>query len=111
MIYEFKRAKNGYIIEITGNPDDEKDILVSEEGADEHESFVDLLRLIVQDYGPTDGRYAPKRIHITCLPGDKFEGQLDSKMRESLIDFKERIEYALKSDAEAVLESVKGKKL
>jgi len=69
MKLEIKYIENGVILEA-----DKGEIYCYQEQYDnEHDAFVDLLRIIVDNYGPMDSRYSEKRIHIITKHGDKYE--------------------------------------
>lgn len=81
MNFNLRRAKNGLILKITDFVDDEKEEVVFQEKYNEEddvECFADFLRVLNEYYGPSTGRYSPKRIYIRVAPGDKHEDFKDS---------------------------------
>lgn len=92
MKYTFETANNGWIMK-----DDEGNTYVSSEGDDEHEGFLDFIRIITDTIGPMDSRYSEKRIHVMCIPGDKCEEKITGEYREHLEYIKDRITSALKN--------------
>ena len=68
MKFEIKSATNGLILKCM---DDDNEYVVQQECEDEHEAFADFLRTLTDAYGPIDGRYEAKRIHVIIRPGDK----------------------------------------
>lgn len=84
MIFDIRRAKNGYILEIIHKAEETgeaEEVVFQEKYDDEVECFADFLRLLKDEYGPSTGRYSPKRIHITVEPGDKYEEPNEDKNR------------------------------
>ena len=76
MIFEIRRAQNGYILRITNGEDDsgeDNEIVYQEKYDDEIECFAEFLRYLNEQYGPSTSRYSARRIYITVEPGDKFE--------------------------------------
>lgn len=75
-VFKLSRAKNGYILEkrdVIDGVAGEVEELVGAEGSDEHDSFQIFLYDILDNYGPSDGRYSPKRIRVHIEPGDKLD--------------------------------------
>ena len=73
--------KNGAVLRVElGFQDAEVDEIVYQkmESADV-EAFADVLRYILEHYGPSTSRYSPKRIHVLVKPGDKYEGSPDQQ--------------------------------
>lgn len=85
MIFEMRRAKNGYVLKVT-DPEakdfGEEEVVCQEEYSDDEgnevERFADFLRYLSDHYGPTTSRYSPKRIYIRVAPGDKHEDWKES---------------------------------
>lgn len=76
MIFEIRRAKNGYVLKIINNEDElegSKEIVYQEKYDDEVECFADFLRYLDNEYGPSTGRYSEKKIYINVEPGDKYD--------------------------------------
>jgi hypothetical protein len=73
MLFEIKKAKNGYIVQC----DDEDSPMVfqelSDEILDEVDAWAYFLRELTDCYGPSTSRYSPKRIYVEVKPGDKFD--------------------------------------
>lgn len=76
MRFEIRRARNGWILRVEhpsfeeGEPDE---AVCQEKYDDEVECFADFLDAINEEFGPSTGRYSPKRICIRVEPGDKYE--------------------------------------
>lgn len=79
MKFEIKRAKNGYFVTVTDldvTDPSAQEVFVFQEKYDEGEeveAFAELLREMLDSYGPSTSRYSPKRIYICIEPGDKYE--------------------------------------
>ena len=76
MIFDIRRAKNGYILKVIDgkdNADEQEEIVYQEKYDDEVECFADFLRYLDEEYGPATNRYSEKRIYINVEPGDKYE--------------------------------------
>jgi hypothetical protein len=75
MKFEFKRAKNGLVMEITNWEGEIEKIVYAEGDSDEQEieRFVEFLQTIDHHYGPSTGRYSKERISISTVVGDKYE--------------------------------------
>ena len=59
MKIEIRRTKNGSILRIEEDGEEVSEIIYQEmEGAD-IEAFADLLRYLMDNYGPTTSRYSP----------------------------------------------------
>jgi hypothetical protein len=73
MKFEIRRTKNGAILRVEhDNPEGEtEEICYQETEHADIEAFADFLRFLDEHYGPTTGRYSPKRIYIVVKPGDK----------------------------------------
>ena len=86
MKFEIKRARNGWICEMTDDhPDGEVEMVVGEEvGACEHENFRRFLQELIQVYGPSDSRYHDKRLRVVLIPGDKHEGPIENNHLQDL---------------------------
>ncbi len=93
MKFELKRAKNGWILERADNEGPESIVGVEEE--DEHESFRNFLWAILENYGPSDGKYSPKRIRVAILPGRDYEGPISKEYQTDLEDLRDEINYFL----------------
>ena len=83
MIFEFKKAKNGFVVEVKDSGG-EIDRIVSEEGEDEHDVFIHFLWAMISYYGPSDSKYSKKRIRVAAVPGNAFEGELDDTYLKKL---------------------------
>lgn len=72
-LFRVGEAANGYIVESR----DASMLAVFEAGEyDENgevDCFVNLLRFILEQHGPSTSRYSAKRIYIEVRPGDKYE--------------------------------------
>ena len=71
MKLEIRQAKNGVIFSVNGC-----DEVVYQEREDEDLSanaFAEILRFIIDEYGPATSRYSAKRIYVEVRPGDKYE--------------------------------------
>lgn len=88
MKFEIKRARNGWICQMTDDhPDGETETIVGEEvGACEHENFRRFLQEMIQVYGPSDSRYHDKRLRVVMIPGDKNEGPLENEHLKDLAE-------------------------
>lgn len=75
MIFEIRKARNGYVLKVSGREDAPEEIVCREKYDDEVECFADFLRYLDEEYGPSTSRYSQKRITINVEPGDKFEGK------------------------------------
>ena len=73
MKFEVRRACNGAILRVIGDPekDGREEVVYQETEDDEIEAFADFLRHLVDNYGPATSRYSPKRIHVVVEPGEK----------------------------------------
>ena len=73
MIFEFKKAKNGLVLEVTDGED--KETITYQDGdtdEQEIERFRDFLCEINDSYGPVTSRHSKQRIYISVAPGDKY---------------------------------------
>ena len=73
--YEMRSARNGAVLKIIDDANDET-LLTYQEGSEEEqevERFAEFLQSLDENYGPATSRYSPKRIHIIVKPGDKYE--------------------------------------
>ena len=96
--YKFRNAKNGFVIEIIYNQEDDPTILVCQEDENnEFDAFIQLLYAIADDFGPSAGKYSPKRIHVFNLPGNDFDGAIDQKYYNELKDLHEQLTDILKN--------------
>lgn len=76
MIFEIRRAQNGYILKVRdkeSGPAKCREIVYQERHDDEIECFADFLQYLNEEYGPSTNRYSAKRIYINVAPGDKYE--------------------------------------
>jgi hypothetical protein len=74
MRFDIKRVRNGFLLDAKYMHTDDymPDQYVYQSIEDnEHEAFAQFLRLIADNYGPSDSRYDDKRIYIVVHPGDK----------------------------------------
>jgi hypothetical protein len=76
--FELRSVKNGLTLKAWQTNDEtggHEEIVFQEsyDESDEVERFADFLRTIDEYYGPSTGRYSPKRIYIVVKPGDKHE--------------------------------------
>ena len=83
MRFEIRSAGNGWIVRVEEPSSDggEADEFVCQDRYDDEvECFADFLRTLNDRFGPSTGRYSPKRIYIVVEPGDKLEdlGRSDS---------------------------------
>ena len=72
MKFEIKETGNGFLIQMN-NPNDPDAYCYQEIEGDEHEAFCDLIRMIIDNYGPQDDRYSVKRIYTRPFHGDKYD--------------------------------------
>lgn len=77
-----RMAKNGHILKVCYTAEetgDAEEVVFQEkyDEDDELECFADFLRVLNDQYGPSTGRYSPKRIYIRVEPGDKYENSKD----------------------------------
>ena len=75
MKFELIAAKNGFVLEMSGNHHIER---LTYQGCDDDESaeihrFQEFLHAILDNYGPQTNRYSKERIYITIAPGDKCD--------------------------------------
>jgi hypothetical protein len=69
MKFEIKYTENGVILKA-----DKGEIYCYQEQYDNaHDAFADFLRIIADNYGPTDSRHDPKRIYIKVRHGDNYK--------------------------------------
>jgi hypothetical protein len=70
MKFYIKHIKNGVVLQAKDG-----DICYQEsyDGDQDHDAFADFLRIITENFGPTDGRHGKKRIYITVRHGDKYD--------------------------------------
>ncbi len=75
MKFEIRRADNGVILQVEDDTPDStiEEVVWQEREDDEVEAFADFLRYLVDHYGPSTGRYSPKRIYVRVEPGDKYD--------------------------------------
>jgi len=75
MKFEVRSARNGVILRIVGDSEEDGDeeIVYQETETDEIEAFAEFLRHLLDHYGPSTSRYSPKRIYVVIEPGDKYE--------------------------------------
>ena len=75
MNFEVRSARNGVILRIVGDSEEDGDeeVVYQETETDEIEAFAEFLRHLLDHYGPTTSRYSPKRIYVVVEPGDKYE--------------------------------------
>lgn len=73
--FQIRTVKNGLVLKVISDESgsEEKEIVYQEKYDDEVECFVDFLRYMNEEYGPSTSRYSPKRIYISVEPGDKHE--------------------------------------
>jgi len=96
MKFELHHAKNGWILKYCDAETPEE--IVGVESEDEHEGFREFLWAILQNYGPSDGKYSQKRIHVNILPGRDYEGPLDEKYLNDLKDLRDEIDAQLNAE-------------
>lgn len=82
MKFEINNALNGWVLKCEDS--DSETMVVGAEAEDEVECFSEFLTAIDEHYGPTTSKYSPKRIRIICVPGNSFEGEMESGQLESL---------------------------
>jgi len=70
MKLELTRIENGVLLKVN---DGIAYLCYQEMYDNEHDAFAALLRVICDNYGPSDSRYSEKRIHIITKHGDKYE--------------------------------------
>ena len=71
MKLEIRQVKNGVVFSIDGSEE-----IVYQERDDEDlsaDAFAEILRFIIDEYGPSTSRYSAKRIYVEVRPGDKYE--------------------------------------
>jgi hypothetical protein len=76
MIFDIRRAKNGYILKVIngkGDSDEQEEIVYQEKYDEEVECFADFLRYLDEEYGPATSRHSEKRIYINVESGDKYK--------------------------------------
>ena len=75
MKFEIRQVKNGVVLKIDHDVEDEpsEEIVYQEIDGNEIEAFADFLNLVNDFYGPPTSRYSPQRIYATIQPGDKWE--------------------------------------
>ena len=73
MKFEIRSTKNSALLRVEHDyPEGEtEEICYQETEYADIEAFSDFLRFLDEHYGPTTGRYSPKRIYISVKPGDK----------------------------------------
>lgn len=95
MKFEIRSAKNGWICKEFDDENGEE--IVGSEHDDEHDAFVDFLRSILMNWGPSDSKYSPKRIRVICMPGNSYEGVVHKEYYENLKWAHEEIGRALEN--------------
>ena len=74
MRFEIRRVENGVVLKIGHDEDEpEEELVYQERDEGEVEAFAEFLRELVLSYGPSTGRYSPRRIHIRVEPGDNYD--------------------------------------
>lgn len=80
-LFKLKRVQNGYILEkkdiIDGKSTEVETLVGADGGEGEYEAFQQFLYDILENYGPSDGRYSPKRLRVRIEPGDKTDASSD----------------------------------
>lgn len=98
MKYTIKKAVNGWTIEREVEGEVETDVLVGvEDEMNETKAFITFLYDIVDNFGPTSGRYSEERIRVVRVPGDKYEGPLDLEYLEELTMIRDYINATLEN--------------
>lgn len=98
MEFKIDRIKNGWLLEARYNEDNKEVLAGIDTFSSEEDCFIQFLNEIITNYGPMDSRYSEKRIRAVFLPGDKFEGELDSEYKNYLIDIRDRINCVLEEE-------------
>ena len=75
MKFEFIRASNGLVLEISQEGMEIDRIIYQESDNEDQEieRFKDFLCELVDSFGPPTSRYSKKRTYVTIEPGDKHE--------------------------------------
>src|SRR5271154_1930659 len=92
---KLKRARNGWIVqgeEADGAPSVKEEI----DEENNQEAFADFLRIINEQFGPTDGKYSYKRIRIVCVPGRDYNGEMEDSYLEKLRWLRDELNYVLR---------------
>lgn len=97
MRFTIERASNGWIFRCVDDEDggDNGAIVANEESDNEFEAFRYLLWEIINQYGPTSGKYSEKQLLVAIVPGYDYMGQLDLKYREDLTNLRDRLNTVL----------------
>jgi hypothetical protein len=117
-VIKTRHVKNGVLVEVSCDGDISEYVATrgnedsfSSIEPDETEAFAYLLRILNEAYGPSTGRYSPKRIFIKIEPGDKTDlmsederyiyESLSREPKESYTKYGKRIEQYIKDCVEA----------
>ena len=102
-----EQVSNGFILTTSyADNDDIKEVV--EEDDDEYAAAATLLYKVAEAMGPSSSKYDAKRIRVVCLPGDSFEGTLDTDYANELKELAVDALYHLPAEAiEEVKERIK----
>ena len=75
MKFEIRPVRNGVLLRVEPDEagEEAEEYVYQETEFGDIEAFAELLRLLLDEYGPSTTRYSPKRIHVVVEAGDKHE--------------------------------------
>lgn len=94
LTYRRLQARNGFVLE----EEDGERVVYQEDLKDDPEAFVAFIEAVIDTWGPQESRYSPKRVRVVIMPGDKWEGEIDSQTRTQLEWLYEEMGYRLGKD-------------